>query len=267
MKKLIILISILTLIFISGCGNAKTETSAVGTDYTVKLETFNPTDYGLDPTNNENDPRVTVTRASAESEQRMPPLISAGQCLEACEVSVFGEVLTSENCDEGGWGSTLYTVRIKKSYRGEYKSDDIITIRTQGGYCRKSVSLDSRNGAGWNKLAEDSPYRKMSREELDNIFIYDEGYGTPLPKVGDMVMLFLKANPPREGNKVYADGLEGRYYQNKDGLFERWTPPYEPNFYSKALKDGEKLEEPMTFEELDKKLEEAKKTADAKAKE
>ena len=268
MKKILTMISVLALLFLSACGSAQTEpeASAAGTDYTVKLDTYNPADYGLDPANNENDPRVTVyNTGQTQTESRIKTLNDTEECFDECEVAVYGKVLTTANWDEDGDAHTIYHFQIEKSYKGEYKPGDIITIRTYGGYYRKSRFLDAFNGAGWNKLPEDSPYRKMTREELDNVFTY-MSYGNPMPKVGEELMVFLWEDPPYD--KLYIDcNFSGRFHRNAEGQFERWVPPYEPEFFYVGLKEGQNPNEKFTFEEFDAKLEGLKKAEQDKEKE
>jgi|GEM_PF-1796728 hypothetical protein len=273
MKKTVTLLLLITLVILSGCSKNDNSLPASSdgdrdyppTDKTVKVDTFNFNDTQL---NNMNVIQADMTFDKDNTYNTVEELYEAN---DAVVESIVEKV---ENWDGDGYGHTIYTLRVNRCYKGTLvEPNTFITVCTTGGYCRLSSYIKNFGG---ERFAE------LSQEEIDKtIFQYSDG--SPLPKVGDTLVVALFADPydtllPKGTFKD--NGFEGRFY-SAEGLkynqfnygkggdkLTRYEP--EPGYYDEydiATGKSTKTQQEFTFEELDKKLEELKKTSDAKAKE
>jgi hypothetical protein len=250
MKKAITAIAVLVLVLASGCGKPNTTVEKSEIDYakfglndkTVKVNTFDLDNYNVD--------RTIINKSYTE---KLFSYIDTEMLYKDCEYSAQGKVLSVKYFDEYAVACTIYTFHIEKVYKGNLKSGDVISIFTRGGYCRLSKQIEEYG----EQAKESTQYKNATKEEIDKVLIYESDDGAPDIQVESEYVLFfnlLKNNTFPDG--IYRDfGYEGRYYRKGNDKFGRYM--------------GENIEnnENFTFEELDKKLEELKKTAEKKAKE
>jgi hypothetical protein len=257
MKKLVILISILTLIFISGCENAKTETSAVGTDYTVMLENT----FTVSGDENIITSVVEYDNTSFQDSDGYP----LSKVFDSMDYYVLATVHSVTFYDEADniFPSTLFNIKIDKVYKGDLKVGDIVTGGQQGGYMRLSKEIEKTSKG---------KFEHMSDEEIANTLILKTVFGDPIVEVGEQYFLGLRQFGKEKYDQskmfpaeAYVTDILSKHFKNDDGEWVRQEPTRYKGIYLPRDEKGNVVEvtrendDKFTFEELDKKLEELKK--------
>ena len=134
-----------------------------------------------------------------------------------------------EYFDETGVALTYLNFIIEKVYKGELNENDMISIMTNGGFCRLKNYI---------KVFGNGKFSDYSQKEIDDTIIKFTGAGQPLTKVGDKYVLFL--SPPIKDEKPFPTGayvqigsFMGRYYYQNNKLM-RFKPANEPDLYKNS---------------------------------
>lgn len=142
---------------------------------------------------------------------------------------VYGTVKSVEYFDETGVALTYFNFIIEKVYKGELNENDMISIMTNGGFCRLKNYI---------KVFGNGKFSDYSQKEIDDTIIKFTGAGQPLTKVGDKYVLFL--SPPIKDEKPFPTGayvqigsFMGRYYYQNNKLM-RFKPANEPDLYKNS---------------------------------
>lgn len=232
MKKYLSLLLTGLLLFCTGCSSspdvASIEDAPQSTDYTVTADTFDPSQY-----------QQIGSFSSIVDLVSQPPTLE--ELAEQSDSIVYGQVISVQNYDQSGRGQILYTFEIQRSYRGNLLPGDTISVVADGGYVRLSRYIPA-NGSGH--------FEDLTQQEIDTSMIYSApAMGAPLPKEGDVYLLFL--GQPLTGAEY---GPQGAYSENlffsrficgEDGTLSRYVP--EENYYG----EGERS---YTLEEMEEYL-------------
>ena len=198
MKKLVIFISILSIAIFSSCSNSNTNASAridytsLGLiDKTAKFETFNPNEYDI-----ENAGQVTISASKSLVFYNETDLYQ----YEQIRWSLYGKVVNVENWDGDGEGHTIYDFEVKSSYKGDIKTGTVISIITQGGYCRLSQAMK------FDKDLFGKEFTQEQKKMVDTMVWYSYvEENPPMPQIGQEMFVFLWQDP--ESFKLYPEGV------------------------------------------------------------
>ncbi len=162
-----------------------------------------------------------------------------------------GTVKSTENFDETGVGQTLYQFEITKTYKGDLKPGQTISILARGGYLRVSKMIEV--------FDNEFRFSDLTEEQKQNGVYEDFFMGIPIPKVGEEYVLFL-ASTKDDPQPPFPPGIYGeigtfqaRFVKREDGTFSRHIPPYEPEFF----RDSDAQETPkqsFTLAELEQEI-------------
>ena len=218
MKRYLSIVLVIVLVLsIAGCGTEESKTVQKFTDKTVNVESFEPKDFS-------NIISVSMATDFEKIYKTKEELYDASQNI------VYGTVKELSYFDESGAAHVLCDFEVEKVYKGSLAENDLISVLTAGGYVRLSKRIE---------IYGKGKFENYTEKQINNTIIKSDNTGVPTPKVGEKCLLFLSApinNEPPFPNGAYGvmGDFMGRYTQQGDELV-RYKPVDEPDFYG----DGE----------------------------
>lgn len=158
---------------------------------------------------------------------------------------ISGEVVEVTYSDEDAIARTYYSFAVNEVLKGDaVKEKTIITVMEMQGYCRLSKYVE-KYGAdhieNYNEL------------EAENVYFVYTVEGEPLIQKGEQYVLFLgKPHDDRFGDGYFVTigAFMGRYQENSDELYERYSPE---DIYYQVTDETTRMisyEMPMSYLEL-----------------
>ena len=212
-RHLSIVLSLLLIFSIVGCGTEESNTAQKFVDKTVSVETFEPKDFSN-----------SISVSSVADFEKIYK--TKEELYDASQNVVYGTVKELSYFDESGAAHILYTFAVEKVYKGSLTENDLISVLTAGGYVRLSKRIE---------LYGKGKFENYTEKQINNTIIKSDNMGVPTPKVGEKCLLFLSA--PIDNEPPFPDGVYGAMgdfmgrYVEKDGEFVRYKPTGETEFY------------------------------------
>lgn len=237
MKKELVIITIIMLIFTVGC-------KAIENTNTSNINIKNDS-YTKENLNNTNDTQNKIQASSEDIEvintvaDFMVSYDSVDSLVNNADMIIEGEVIEVESLNHNvGDTSVVYTkskIKVTNSYLGDTKIGDIVTFVEPGGMTtKKSLGLDKK-------------FKDMSKEELDSKIqiLFD---GVPNMKLKDEVILFGANSELDVLEEDYFDliGAHQGKFKVSDGMAKRFTKASDVSVHA-----SENIHDELTFNRME----------------